>query len=81
MTDVTDVTERLKRIVENDKGGEMNDTLRVAQSDVMSLLCEFMDVSRLDMRVQPTDSGYRITITADADKIYGIGKIDASCCE
>ena len=67
--------ERLKRIVETDDVGEVKDTLRVAQSDVMALLDEFMDVSRLDMRVDKTEEGYRITITADADRIYGVGKI------
>ena len=80
MTDATDAAERLKRIVESDAGSEINDCMRLAQSDVMALLCEFMDVTRLDMRVQPTDEGYRVTITADANAIYGIGKIDIGEC-
>lgn len=81
MTDSIDAVERLKRIVESDSGGEINDSMRLAQSDVMALLCEFMDVTRLDMRVQPTDEGYRVTITADANAIYGIGKIDSTDSE
>ncbi|MCH5163348.1 MAG: hypothetical protein J1G38_07710 [Clostridiales bacterium] len=68
-------TERLKRIVESDADGEMNDTLRVAQSDIMALLGEYMDIARLDMRVDKAESGYRVTVTADADRIFCVGKI------
>lgn len=76
MTDFTDAAERLKRMVESDAGGGINDTMRLAQSDVMELLGEFMDVTRLDMRVEQSNGGYRVTITADADTVYGVGKID-----
>ncbi len=79
MSDMTDVAERLKRIVESDFGGEVNAALRVAQSDVMAVLCEYMDVTRLDMTVAPYDGGYKVTVTADAKSIYGVGKIDAAC--
>lgn len=78
MSEITDAAERLKRIVESDADGRVNAALRVAQSDVMAVLCEFMDVSRLDMRVEPLGAGYRVTVTADADAIYGVGKIDAA---
>lgn len=76
MTDPSNAVERLKRIVESDAGGEINDAMRLAQSDVMALLCEFMDVTRLDMRVQPTENGYRVTVTADANAIYSVGKME-----
>ncbi len=70
----TEIGERLKRMVASDTRGEINDTLTVAQSDIMALLSEFMDVKKLDMRVDGGDC-YRVTITAEADRIYGVGKL------
>lgn len=67
--------QRLTRMLENDEAGSMRGTLRVAQSDVMNLLCEFMDVKKLDMRVEKSGDCYKLTITADVNKIYDIGKI------
>ena len=41
----------------------------------MNLLCEFMDVKKLDMRVEKSGDAYTLTVTAEVDKIYDIGKI------
>lgn len=71
---MTDISERLARMTENDYDGEIKRTLRVAQSDVMSLLSEYMDVTKLDMTVDKSDGGYVITIAANASRIYNIGK-------
>ncbi len=69
----TEVSERLARIIENDAGGEIKRAMRVVQSDVMTLLCEFMSIDKLDMTVDKTDNGYVLKITADVAKFYGIG--------
>lgn len=68
-------TERLKRMVEDDNGGAVRDALRVAESDVMAVLCEFMSVTGLDMRLDNADGKLTLNITAAVDKIYGVGKI------
>lgn len=68
-------TERIQRVLENDAMGAVNDALRVAQSDVASLLGEFMSVRKMDMTADKTDNGYKITISIDADRIYDVGKI------
>lgn len=75
---MTDISERLARIIENDGNGEIKRTMRVAQSDVMALLCEYMDVNKLDMTVDKADSGYTVKITADASRIYNVGKTSDS---
>lgn len=62
-------------MLENDEAGSMHGTLRVAQSDIMNLLCEFMDVKKLDMRVEKANDAYKLTITAEVAKIFDIGKI------
>ncbi len=67
--------ERLKRMVENDAGGAVKDALRVVESDIMALLSEFMDVSRLDMCVVKGDGCYKLTVTADVDKFYEVGML------
>lgn len=67
--------QRLTRMLENDEAGSMRGTLRVAQADLMNLLCEFMDVKKLDMRVEKSGNAYTLTVTAEVDKIYDIGKI------
>lgn len=66
-------TERIARVIENDAGGEIKRTMRVAQSDVMALLSEYMDVKKLDMVVDRSDGGYVVTITAAAQRIYNVG--------
>jgi len=71
----TEIGERLKRMVENDGGGEIKKVMRVVESDVMALLCEFMDVARLDTRVQKNGDGYMLTVEASVDKFYGVGNL------
>ncbi|MDE6293055.1 MAG: hypothetical protein K2L88_00335 [Clostridiales bacterium] len=71
---MTNVSERLARMIENDGNGEIKRTVRVAQSDVMMLLSEYMDVTKLDMTVDKADSGFTVTITAAVSRIYNIGK-------
>ena len=67
------VSERLARIIENDAEGEIKRTMRVVQSDVMSLLSEFMSVSKFDMSVEKADEGYMLKIEATVEKFYGVG--------
>ena len=71
---MTDVSERLARMIENDGNDEIKRTMRVAQSDVMMLLSEYMDVTKLDMSVDKADNGFSVTITAAASRIYNVGK-------
>ena len=52
--------------------------LRVAQSDVMALLCEFMDVRKLDMTVDVAQGGYALTVTADVARFFDVGKTSES---
>lgn len=66
-------TERLARIIENDANGDIKRTLRVAQSDIMSLLCEYMDVKKLDMTVNKCEEGYEVAISAVAARIRSVG--------
>lgn len=71
---MSDVSERIARMIERDAKGEINRTLRVAQSDVAALLREFMDVTKLDMYFERADNGYELTIKADVARFYGVGK-------
>lgn len=71
---MSDISERIARMIENDYDGEIKRTLRVAQSDVMMLLSEYMDVTKLDMSVDRSDSGFIVSITANAARIYNVGK-------
>lgn len=71
---MTNVSERLARMIENDCNGEIRRTMRVAQSDVMMLLSEYMDVTKLDMSVGNAENGFTVTITADVSRIYNVGK-------
>ena len=64
----------MARMLENDEAGSLRGTLRVAQSDLINLLGEFMDVKKLDMGVEKADGGYKLTITADIGRIYEVGK-------
>lgn len=68
-------TERILRMVENDSDGEVRQTLRLVRADLCSLLCEFMSVQKLDMSVGKIDGAYRLTISADVDKFYSVGKV------
>ena len=68
-------TERLKRMVESDADGAVKTTLRVAQSDVMTLLSEFMDVERLEMNVVKNGEGFTLNITAEVNRFYELGKV------
>ena len=72
---MNDVSERIARIIENDANGVIKRTMRVVQSDVMSLLSEFMDVSTLDMSVEGGEDGYDLIVTAKVARIYDIGKM------
>lgn len=71
---MSEVTERIARMIENDGNAAIKRVLRVAQSDVMALLCEFMDVRKLDMTVDGADDGYTLKITADVARFFDIGK-------
>ncbi len=69
---------RIARMVESDGIGELKNTLRVAQSDVAALLCEFMDVKNLDMSVEKEGDEYRVYIAVCARRIYEVGKTSES---
>lgn len=71
---MSEVTERIARMIENDGNAAIKRVLRVAQSDVMALLCEFMDVRKLDMTVDGANDGYTLKITADVARFFDIGK-------
>ena len=75
---VDNVTDRIARIVENDGNSAVRRTLRVAQSDVMALLSEFMDVKKLDMTAERTEHGYALSINADVVRFYEVGKTTES---
>lgn len=66
---------RLRSLVENDRLGYIKNTLSVAESDVFELLCEFMDVKRLNMRVDTQEGGYRLMIDATIGEIFNVGKV------
>ncbi|MDE6200514.1 MAG: hypothetical protein K2M47_01350 [Clostridiales bacterium] len=70
---MSNVSERIARMIENDGNGEIKRTMRVAQSDVMALLSEYMDVTKLDVTVDKSADGYDVNITAKAARIYSIG--------
>lgn len=72
---MTGITERLARIIENDVNGEIKSAVKVAQSDVMMILSEYMDVTKLNMAVDKCADGYTVTITAHASRIFGVGNI------
>ncbi len=72
---MTDSGERIKRIVENDTKGHVNDALAVAQADVLSVLVEFMDVEKLDMSVKRDGEKYKLFIQADVNEIYDVGAV------
>lgn len=68
------MTERIARIVENDANGSVKNALKVAQSDIMMLLCEYMDVVKLDMTADRTKNGYVVNIKADVARFYEVGR-------
>ena len=69
------MTERIAKMIENDGNGAIKRVLRVAQSDVLALLCEFMDVTKLDMTAERTENGYELIIRADVARFYDVGAI------
>lgn len=75
------MTERIARIVENDATGGVRTALKVAQSDIMGLLCEFMDVVKLDMTADKTPSGYVLNIRADVARFYDVGRTSEIECD
>lgn len=71
---MTNISERLAQMIENDVNGEIKRTMKVAQSDVMMILSEYMDVTKLNMTVDRCEGGYIVTVTANAARIYNVGK-------
>ncbi len=69
--------DRITRMVENDGDGAVKNTLRVAQSDVVTLLGEYMDIEKLNMYVEREGNGYRLKIDAEVGRIYEVGKLSA----
>ncbi|MCH5165814.1 MAG: hypothetical protein J1G01_05380 [Clostridiales bacterium] len=69
------MTERIAKMIENDGNGAIKRVLKVAQSDVLSLLNEFMDVTKLDMTAERTENGYELCIRADVARFYDVGRI------
>ena len=67
--------DRITRMVENDGDGAVKNTLRVAQSDLFTLLGEYMDIDKLDMSVERADGKFRLKIEADVNRIFEVGKI------
>lgn len=70
---MSDMGQRIAQIIQNDADGVIKRTMKVAQSDIMSLLSEYMDVTKLDMTVDKTDDGYSVYISAKATRIYSVG--------
>ncbi|MDE7107892.1 MAG: hypothetical protein K2O39_06160 [Clostridiales bacterium] len=70
---MSNVSERIAKMIENDGNGEIKRTMRVAQSDLMALLSEYMDVTKLDVTVDKTDDGYAVNVAATASRIYNVG--------
>ena len=66
-------SERIAKIIENAGNGEIKRTMRVAQSDIMMLLSEYMNVTKLDVSVDKSADGYTVNITANASRIYNVG--------
>lgn len=70
---MSDISERIAKMIENDEGGMVKRTLMVAQSDILALLSEYMDVKKLDVAADKTDDGFVVKITAHAARIYKVG--------
>ena len=68
-----DITERITRMIENDANGAIRRTLRVAESDVATILGEFMEVTSLDMNSEKADDGYVLTIKVGVSRFYDVG--------
>lgn len=68
-------SERLKRMVENDEFSILKKALKVAQSDVMSVLCEFMDAESIDMRVVKNGDRYILSMVVEVNKFYDVGTL------
>ena len=70
---MSNVSERIAKMIENDGNGEIKRTMRVAQSDIMMLLSEYMNVTKLDVTAEKCADGYTVNIAATASRIYNIG--------
>ncbi|MDE6029448.1 MAG: hypothetical protein K2F90_03915 [Clostridiales bacterium] len=70
---MSQVSERIAKMIENDGDGDIKRTMRVAQSDIMALLSEYMAVTKLDVSVEKADGGYAVNVSATASRIYNIG--------
>ncbi|MCH5155883.1 MAG: hypothetical protein J1F69_04680 [Clostridiales bacterium] len=70
---MSDISERIARMIENDGNGMVKRTLKVAQSDITALLSEYMDVKKLDVAADKSDDGYVVKITVNAARIYNVG--------
>ena len=69
----SEVTDRLKRIVENDTSGEIKNALNVLRADLEALLSEFMSVKSLYLRLEGEEGAYHLTAEADVNAIYSVG--------
>ena len=69
--------DRITRMVENDGDGAVKNTLRVAQSELFTLLGEYMDIDKLDMSVERADGKFRLKIAADVNRIFEVGKVSS----
>ncbi|MCH5153790.1 MAG: hypothetical protein J1F71_01120 [Clostridiales bacterium] len=70
---MSNISERIAKMIENDEDGTVKRTLKVAQSDIFALLSDYMDVKTLDVAADRTDDGYVVKITAHVNRIFGIG--------
>ena len=70
---MSNISERIAKMIENDEGGTVKRTLKVMQSDILMILSEYMDVKNLDVSADRTDDGYAVKITAHAARIYNVG--------
>ncbi len=71
-------TERVKRIVEKDSIGALNDIMSVVQSDIADVLGEFMNVTGMNVSLDSDGrGGYTVKIDAAVDRFYDIGKISS----
>ncbi len=69
-----ELSNRIARMIENDGSGDIKRTMSVVQSDIMSLLCEFMDVRKLDVTVDRAQGvGFELKISAEVERFYGVG--------
>lgn len=60
-------------MIENDSGGTVNRMLSVLQSDLLTVLNEYMDVKTLDMRTSNAQGGKQLLISVGVSRFFDVG--------